>query len=118
MKTEVIQINKTTLTLSAIILALIVYIVLRGPKQDTSVMDQSKAKIDSLNQQLVVLKKEQATNDSIITNLKEHICVLDGQIDTQKDKIAKLKKQYGTTIQIIHNYTPAELERFFAERYK
>ena len=76
-----------------------------------------KHKVDSLNAAVQSYKEDQLAKDSVISCLKNKVTLLDESIQQEKEKIAKIKKEYGIKIQTISSYTPNELDSFFTSRY-
>jgi hypothetical protein len=74
-------------------------------------------KVDSLNIAIQGYKEDQLAKDSVINCLKDRVTLLNEGILQEKQKIAKIKKEYGNKIQTISSYTPNELDSFFTSRY-
>lgn len=111
--------NKSTVILSVIITALLAYIIFfKGSPINEDKYAKQKREIDSLKVEIVVLEKQQNIQDSVIHAHKDSIIALDHEIETKDQKIKDIRKYYGDKIKNNSNLTSAELNSFFADRYK
>jgi hypothetical protein len=109
--------NITTIILVAVIALLIGYIILQPTPQPVDKYAKEKATIDSLNNVVANLIKQQATQDSVIDTYKHKIDSLYVKIAITEKELAKSRKDHGTKIQAASNYTPSEIDNFFSNRY-
>ena len=81
-------------------------------------MDASeKAKIDSLNNTIREIYKEQQKLDSAIEGYNEKIDEVDNHIDKIKGQKTIIKEIYHEEINRAGNYTEPQLDSFFSARY-
>jgi septal ring factor EnvC (AmiA/AmiB activator) len=76
-----------------------------------------KAKIDSLNNTIKELYKEQQKLDSAIEGYNEKIDEVDNHIDKIKGQKTIVKEIYHEEINRAGNYTEPQLDSFFSTRY-
>ena len=111
--------NKLNLVLIVIIALLIGVIVFdHMPMSGENKYSKQKQEIDSLSKLIVGLEKDQLRYDSLITNYKDSLTVMDHQIDSTKTQIKQIQQQYGKKIKALNSATHNELSDFFADRYK
>lgn len=112
-------ITTTNMLLSIMICTLFGCLALMFSKNKSTSEDYSKEKhkVDSLSFTIHNLQQVQLSKDSTITRLKSQELVLKAQIQSDKEKIVKIKKEYGTKIQTAYSYTSTELDSFFTSRY-
>lgn len=112
-------VNKYIVILSVAVLALLIYIVaFSGKPVIEDKYATEKRQIDSLTTEINTLRKLQITQDSIINKHRDSIIALDIVIEAKNQKIIDLRKYYNDKIKNAGNYTPTELNSFFADRYK
>jgi len=81
-------------------------------------MDASeKTKIDSLNNTIKEIYKEQQKLDSVIEGFNEKIDEVDNHIDKIKSQKTIVKEIYHEKINRAGNYTEPQLDSFFSARY-
>jgi len=113
------QINKLSGTLLIIIAILIAVIFMTSPNSvEVDKYAKQKSEIDSLSKMIEALKKDQLKYDSLITQYKDNLMIMDRQIDSTKHKITQIQNYYGNKIKAIDNATHDELGDFFTNRYK
>ena len=82
-------------------------------------MDASeRAKIDSLNNTIKEIYKEQQKLDSAIEGYNEKIDEVDNHIDKIKGQKTIVKEFYHEEINRVDTYTDNDVDSFFANRYK
>lgn len=119
LKTKNNNVNKLTVILSIVVVALLAYIfIFSGHSSNEDKYAKQKHEIDSLSAHIVTLQKEQIIQDSIIKVHKDSIIALDHQIEAKDQRIKDIRKYYGDKIKNTSNLTSAELNSFFANRYK
>ena len=109
-KDKSITLNVSHLILGAIIL-LLLWLLLKPTKVDLSKYDKQKKEIDSLNNVLIDLQKHQL-------ELDKSIFYHQNRIDSLNNEITDIRAYYDKKIRDIGNYTPSQLNDFFAKRYK
>lgn len=113
------KISKLTVTLLIVIVVLAVYaFFFKGNTNQPDKYDKQKRDIDSLTLIIGGLERNQRGQDLVIKSCRDSISVLDHQLDSTKQKIIDIRKYYNGKIKVISNYTPAELNSFFSDRYK
>jgi septal ring factor EnvC (AmiA/AmiB activator) len=117
-KDKILNIRISHLIMGAIILFLLWFALLKPTKNDSSKYDKQKQQIDSLNNVLNGLKKEQVELDKSIKFHQTKIDSLDYEIDSTNQQITNIRNYYGKKIRDIANYTPSQLDDFFSKRYK
>lgn len=109
--------NITTIILAVIIVGLCGYIMFQPTPPPVDKYAKEKAIIDSLNNVVIDLVKQQASQDSLIAIYKQKIDSLDEEIAVTEKELAKSKKDHGKKIQAASNYTPSQVDSFFTNRY-
>jgi len=113
------QINKLSGTLLIIIAILVAVIFMTSPNSvEVDKYAKQKSEIDSLSKMIEALKKDQLKYDSLITQYKDNLMIMDRQIDSTKHKITQIQNYYGNKIKAIDTATHDELGDFFTNRYK
>jgi vacuolar-type H+-ATPase subunit I/STV1 len=79
--------------------------------------DKEKSKIDSLNNMIKDIYKDQNKLDSSIVNFNSQISSVDSHISEIKNKKTIIKEIYHEQINRVDNYTDYELDSFFTVRY-
>jgi peptidoglycan hydrolase CwlO-like protein len=116
-KDKIIRLNASHLILGAIIL-LLLWLLLKPTKVDLSKYDKQKKEIDSLNNVLVSFQKKQLELDKSILYHQNRINSLTDKISNTNQEITNTRAYYDKKIKDISNYTPSQLNDFFAKRYK
>jgi peptidoglycan hydrolase CwlO-like protein len=116
-KDKSITLNISHLILGAIIL-LLLWLLLKPTKVDLSKYDKQKKEIDSLNNVLVSFQKKQLELDKSILYHQNRIDSLTDKISNTNQKITNTRAYYDKKIKDISNFTPSQLNDFFAKRYK
>lgn len=88
------------------------------PTSHTFDNDLRDKKIDSLTTVININNNKQLTQDTIIQNLRDSVKYVDIQLNDNKNKLYKLKKDYEEKIGNIGKYSSNELAEFFTNRYK
>jgi hypothetical protein len=88
------------------------------PTSHTFDNDLRDRKIDSLTTAINVNNNKQLTQDTVIQNLRDSVKYVDIQLNDNKNKLYKLKKDYEEKIGNIGKYSSNELAEFFTNRYK
>jgi len=111
--------NKLNLVL-VVVIALLVGVIVFDHLPDSGIDKYAKQKqeIDSLSKMIAGLEKDQLRYDSLITNYKDSLIVMDHQIDSTKHEIKQIQNYYGKKIKNLSGATHTELTDFFADRYK
>ena len=111
--------NTLSVILFIVVIALVAFIIFgKDSSNDTDKYARQKYEIDSLNSIINTFETQQLVQDSIIKDYQIQVIKLDQETDAAKYKITNIKHEYSTKIQTVSNYTPTELDKFFADRYK
>jgi len=97
------------------LVALYYLILLITPKPQISVDFQNR--LDSLSKVTDSLEKQIVKHDIEIQHQVNLIDVLDHQIDNVKESKTIIKEYYHEQSKAADNYTPTQLDSFFAKRY-
>jgi len=116
-KNIISKINVSHLVLGAIIL-LLLWLTFRSVNTDFSKYEIQKQEIDSLNNVLIDLQKKQTELDKSVLSHQDIIDSLNNEISYTNQKITDIQAYYDKKIKDINNYTPSQLNEFFANRYK
>ena len=113
------KLDKLSGTLLIIIAILVAVIFMTSPNSvEVDKYAKQKSEIDSLSKMIGSLEKDQLKYDSLITQYKDSLVVIEHQIDSTKHKITQIQNYYGDKIKAIDNATHDELGDFFTNRYK
>jgi vacuolar-type H+-ATPase subunit I/STV1 len=91
------------------------FILVTTPKPQ--ITQDFQRKLDSLNMVTEQLKKQQLSYDSSIKADEKKIKDIDYQIDNIKEKTTIIKEYYHEQGKAVNNFTPNQLDSFFANRY-
>ena len=80
--------------------------------------EQERQKIDSLNNTIKEIYKEQQKLDSSIAGYNKKIDEVDNHIGKIKNQKVIIKEQYHEEINRVNSYTDDDIDSFFADRYK
>ena len=119
MKDRVIQVSLYDVILTCITL-LMIFFAFRSCEPtplNTKYVDQKRS-IDSLNYVILELKTIQIILDDKILNSGNKIDSLSQEIVNTKTEILNTKNYYDKKIRDARTYTPTQLDKFFADRYK
>lgn len=107
------------LILSVVVVGFLVYVVFFDKNKNDYVdpYAKDKNKIDSLTAKINDLRKQQLTQDSLIGTYENRIVYYKSEIKKVDNKIAVIRKEYEERIRDAYNYTPSQLDSFFANRY-
>jgi len=78
---------------------------------------EEKAKIDSLNNMIKGIYKDQDRLDSVIVNYNKEVETVDKHITEIKNEKTIIKEIYHEQINRVDNYSDHELDSFFTVRY-
>ena len=106
------------LALYTALIVTLTYLLSRPNTSVNGLSTQDQKYVDSLNIRIGELEGQQKLSDSLIANYKKDIEVLDHKIDSTKNKVTQIRKEYEGKIKNIGRYTPTELDNFFTDRYK
>jgi hypothetical protein len=85
------------------------------PKLET--IDVYKNKLDSIDNNIVVLKEQQKIVDDNINELKGEVTQVESTISSVKNQKIIVKEYYENKINSVDKFTNAELDSFFSNRY-
>jgi len=84
---------------------------------NTNLAKETYEKIDSLNNSIDSLEKDNKTLDSNIVNYTHQIEAIDNSIDRIKNEKTTIKEIYHETITNVEHYNNSQLDSFFTNRY-
>lgn len=117
MKTK--KMNFKQLALQILITIILVWVgIYVIPTFQPSYDDQYKKKIDSLKTLINVNKEKIESYEIRINNLNDSIKTIDYNLNQNKIKLDKLKKDYDKKMGDIGKYSVDDLNKFFTERYQ
>lgn len=106
------------LVLYTTLIATLTYLLSRPITNVNGLSTQDQKSVDSLNIRIGVLEYQQKLSDSLVADYKKDIDILDHKINSTKNKVIQIRKDYEGKIKDINRYTPTELHNFFTDRYK
>lgn len=80
-------------------------------------IDTFKSKIDSIDNNILVLKEQQKQVDDNISGLKNEVIEVESTIGSVKNQKVIIKEYYENKINSIDKFTNNELDSFFSNRY-
>jgi len=86
-----------------------------SPKLDR--IDTFKNKIDSIDNNITVLREQQKNVDENITQLKGEVFEVENTIGSVKNQKVIIKEYYENKINNVDKFTNHELDSFFTNRY-
>lgn len=86
-----------------------------SPKLDG--IDSFKNQIDSIDNNIMILKEKQKKVDDNISGLKNEVIEVETTISSVKNQKVIIKEYYENKINSVDKFTNAELDSFFSNRY-
>ena len=83
----------------------------------TGLSNKDQIVVDSLNDRINIMEREQLASDSLIIKYKQDITELDDQIHVTESRILQIRKDYEKNSINADSYTPTQLDSFFTNRY-
>jgi hypothetical protein len=101
------------------LIVLVTYLLMKPQPTNVNGFNSSEqSRIDSLNIKIGELEGRQRISDSLVAKYKQDLAVLDHKMDSTKIRVTQIRKYYENKIKDVSSYTPSELDRFFADRYR
>jgi conjugal transfer/entry exclusion protein len=119
MKDKTIQVKLSHLIIGGIILLLLMFLFYQ--KTSSNIVDKyskEKKEIDSLQNNIFVLKEDQ---NILTNNVNKQVIIIDSleeEITTTGKELTQTSTYYGNKIKDLTSASDSELKRFFTERYK
>jgi conjugal transfer/entry exclusion protein len=119
MKDKTIQVKLSHLIIGGIILLLLMFLFYQ--KTSSNIVDKyskEKKEIDSLQNNIFVLKEDQ---NILTNNVNKQVIIIDSleeEITTTGKELTQTRTYYGNKIKDLTSASDSELKRFFTERYK
>jgi hypothetical protein len=119
MKDKIIQVKLSHLIIGGIILLLLMFLFYQNtPLNIVDKYSKEKKEIDSLQNNIFVLKEDQTI---LINNINKQVIIIDSLeevISTTGKELTQTRIYYGNKIKDLTSASDSELKRFFTERYK
>ena len=80
-------------------------------------IDTFKNKIDSINNNIIILREQQEKVDENISELKVEVVEVEKNIGSVKNQKVIIKEYYENKINSVDKFTNNELDSFFSSRY-
>jgi len=109
--------NKVKLILVVILLVLL-YFAYTVLQDNSNKYHKYEHTIDSLSTQVKALDSVHHKQDSVIIIYKDSVVYMDKMIVEEKVKYVQIKNKYNEIRTLVANYTPNQLDSFFAKRYR
>ena len=103
------------LALYTALIVTLTYLLSRPNTNVNGLSTQDQKYVGSLSIRIGELGGQQKVSDSLIANYKKDIEVLDHKIDSTKNKVIQIRKDYEGKIKDISRYTPTHLDNFFTD---
>ena len=95
----------------------LIFIVYKIFEDNTAKYAKYDHAIDSLSKEVKVLDSTHHKQDSVIVVYKDSVVYMDKMIVEEKVKYVEIKNKYNEIRTHVANYTPTQLDSFFAKRY-
>lgn len=123
MKTTIIEFFKRNLkTIKYAILVVlaieIIWLTILVATKKPQMPPQDKATLDSLTIKTAKLEAQQKVFDATLLFQNQRVDTVKNQVDSLKGVTIIVRERYHEVIKKIDNYTDAELDSFFRQRYK
>ena len=123
MKTTIIEFFKRNLkTIKYAILVVlaieIIWLTILVATKKPQMPPQDKATLDSLTFKTAKLEAQQKVFDATLLFQNQRVDTVKNQVDSLKGVTIIVRERYHEVIKKIDNYTDAELDSFFRQRYK
>ena len=114
-------IDKKDITLKNILKVITVLIILWYLIKLATVVDiskESKKELESLQSHIEKIEKQQETIQEEIEVVNQEIMVVESRVETIKERKIEISNEFGKKISDAGKFGHAELDSFFADRYK
>ena len=119
MKDKIIQVKLSHLIIGGIILLLLIFLFYqKTPLNNVDKYSKEKKEIDSLQNNIFILRENQTT---LINNINKQVIIIDSlekEITTTGKELTQIRTYYGNKIKDLTSASDSKLKRFFTERYK
>ena len=119
MKDKTIQVKLSHLIIGGIILLLLIFLFYqKTPLNIVDKYSKEKKEIDSLQNNIFILREKQTT---LVNNINKQVIIIDSleeEITTTGKELTQTRTYYGNKIKDLTSASDSELKRFFTERYK
>ena len=112
---KILILNNYKTLLKFILWASIIYAIAYYVSENNGMSNEEKIKIDSLNNVILKIQKDQLRLDSAISEYNEKIDNSIGKIKSQKNSKSN---EYNEKINRVNKFNDVELDNFFSDRYK
>jgi len=119
MKDKIIQVKLSHLIIGGIILLLLIFLFYqKTPLNIVDKYSKEKKEIDSLQNNIFILRENQTT---LINNINKQVIIIDSlekEITNKGKELTQIRTYYGNKIKDLTSASDSKLKRFFTERYK
>ena len=110
--------NNYKTLLKFILWASIIYAIAYYVSENNGMSNEEKIKIDSLNNVILKIQKDQLRLDSTIVEFNKEIDKIDNSIGKIKSQKNSKSNEYNEKINRVNKFNDVELDNFFSDRYK
>ena len=115
---KILILNNYKTLLKFILWASIIYAIAYYVSENNGMSNEEKIKIDSLNNVILKIQKDQLRLDSTIIEFNKEIDKIDNSINKIKSQKNSKSNEYNEKINRINKFNDVELDNFFSDRYK
>jgi hypothetical protein len=115
---KILILNNYKTLLKFILWASIIYAIAYYVSENNGMSNEEKIKIDSLNNVILKIQKDQLRLDSTIVEFNKEIDKIDNSIGKIKSQKNSKSNEYNEKINRVNKFNDVELDKFFSDRYK
>jgi hypothetical protein len=115
---KILILNNYKILLKFILWASIIYAIAYYVSENNGMSNEEKIKIDSLNNIILKIQKDQLRLDSTIIEFNKEIDKIDNSIGKIKSQKNSKSNEYNEKINRVNKFNDVELDNFFSDRYK
>ena len=115
---KILILNNYKTLLKFILWASIIYAIAYYVSENNGMSNEEKIKIDSLNNVILKIQKDQLRLDSTIVEFNKEIDKIDNSIGKIKSQKNSKSNEYNEKINRVNKFNDVELDNFFSDRYK
>ena len=115
---KILILNNYKTLLKFILWASIIYAIAYYVSENNGMSNEEKIKIDSLNNVILKIQKDQLRLDSTIIEFNKEIDKIDNSINKIKSQKNSKSNEYNEKINRVNELNDAQLDSFFTNRYK
>ena len=115
---KILILNNYITLLKFILWASIIYAIAYYVSENNGMSNEEKIKIDSLNNVILKIQKDQLRLDSTIVEFNKEIDKIDNSIGKIKSQKNSKSNEYNEKINRVNKFNDVELDTFFSDRSK